>query len=288
MASLGQVIFFMMITLTVVFSALIILIVSLSLSGRLLLVQSLNRLPVANLDQDHMLSCFLTVDSEQSLLQDVSVTWTKESLTGIIYSYEDGAESNDEQDSQYSGRVQIFSDMVIKGNASLLLRKVRRTDAGEYACLLSHSGGTGKVNIILRTAAEATRWFPKPNVTWLDASNNVLQGSTDVQQSSAGIFRVASTLQLVNVSDTYTCRIQNDLVAAHSDATVTTGQFRRKWDMLYFGAFLSPARTLIFPYVFYFAGSSVTNETYFTYNAASALRAPDFIIIICVFCVHLL
>ncbi|XP_049585125.1 V-set domain-containing T-cell activation inhibitor 1 isoform X3 [Syngnathus scovelli] len=272
MASLGQVIFFMMITLTVVFSALIILIVSLSLSGRLLLVQSLNRLPVANLDQDHMLSCFLTVDSEQSLLQDVSVTWTKESLTGIIYSYEDGAESNDEQDSQYSGRVQIFSDMVIKGNASLLLRKVRRTDAGEYACLLSHSGGTGKVNIILRTAAftaptftlsngaltaEATRWFPKPNVTWLDASNNVLQGSTDVQQSSAGIFRVASTLQLVNVSDTYTCRIQNDLVAAHSDATVTTG-------------------------------SSVTNETYFTYNAASALRAPDFIIIICVFCVHLL
>lgn len=121
------------------------------------LVQSLNRLPVANLGKDHMLSCFLPADSEQSTLKEVSVTWRKESLVGVVYRYEDGAESNSEQDSEYSGRVEIFRDVVPKGNASLLLRKVRRTDAGKYTCSLSHSRGSGKVNIILRTAGGKTR-----------------------------------------------------------------------------------------------------------------------------------
>ncbi|XP_077436642.1 V-set domain-containing T-cell activation inhibitor 1 [Vanacampus margaritifer] len=271
MASLGQIIFYIMITLIVVFSAFIILILSLTLSGKLSMVQSLNRLPVANLGKDHMLSCFLPPDSEQITLQEVSVTWRKESLTGLVYRYEDGAESNGEQDSQYAGRVEIFSDVVVKGNASLLLRKVRRSDAGKYTCSLSHSGGSGKVNIILRTAAftaptftlsdgvltaEASRWFPKPNVTWLNADDNVLRGSTDLQRSSAGIFRVVSTLQSVNLSDTYTCRIENELVVAHSDATVTTD-------------------------------IDVTKETYFTYNAASDLLASYFKIIMSVFCIYL-
>ncbi|XP_051939047.1 V-set domain-containing T-cell activation inhibitor 1 isoform X3 [Hippocampus zosterae] len=257
MASLGQIIFYIMITLIAVFSALIILILSLTLSeGSLSLVQSLNRLPVANLGKDHMLSCFLPPDSEQSTFQEVSVTWRKESLEGVVYRYEDGAESNSEQNSEYSGRVEIFRDVVPKGNASLLLRKVRRSDAGKYTCSLSHSGGSGKVNIILRTAAEASRWFPRPNVTWLDADDNVLQGSTDLQQSSAGMFRVVSTLQSLNISDIYTCSIKTELVVSHSDATVTTD-------------------------------SDVTTETYFTFNAASPLIAP-YLRIMCVFYVYLL
>ncbi|XP_061548371.1 V-set domain-containing T-cell activation inhibitor 1 [Phycodurus eques] len=272
MASLGQIIFYIMIALIVVFSALIIFILSFTLSGSLSLVQSLNRLPVANLGKDHMLSCFLTPDSQQSTLKEVSVTWRKESLAGIVYRYEDGAESNSGQDSLYSGRVEIFSDVLVKGNASLLLRKVRRSDAGEYTCSCSHSGGSGNVNIVLRTAAftaptftlsngvltaEASRWFPRPNVTWLDADDNVLQSSTDFQPSSGEIFRVVSTLRSVNVSDTYSCRIGNDLVVAHSDATVTTG-------------------------------SDVTKETYFTYNAASAPLASYFRIILCVFWVNVM
>nr|XP_061799260.1 V-set domain-containing T-cell activation inhibitor 1-like [Nerophis lumbriciformis] len=237
MASLGQIIFYIMITLIVIFSAIIILIVSLTLSGNSQ-VESLNRLPVANLGEDYILSCFLPADSEQSTFEKVSITWRKKSLEGIVYRYEDGAENNAEQDSQYRGRVEIFSDLVLKGNASLLLRKVRLRDAGEYTCSLSHSGGGGDIKINLRTAAftaptftfssgvltaVASRWFPQPNVTWLDAEDNVLQGSTDFIESSAGIFRVISTLGSVNVSDTYTCRIKNDLVASNSDATVTTG-----------------------------------------------------------------
>ncbi|XP_077473426.1 V-set domain-containing T-cell activation inhibitor 1 isoform X1 [Stigmatopora argus] len=268
MASLGQIIFYIMVTLIVVFSAFIILILSLTLSGKLSLVQSLNRLPVANIGKDHILSCFLPQDSEQSTLEKVSVTWRKKSLAGVVYRYEDGAESNGEQDSQFNGRVEIFTDLVVKGNASLLLRRVRLRDAGEYTCSLSHSRGSGNVNIKLRTAAftaptftlssgvltaNASRWFPRPNATWLDADGNVLPGNTDIIEGSPGIFQVISILQSVNTSDTYTCRIKNDLVASNSEAIVTSG-------------------------------SVVTKETYYTYSTAPTFLTSYFRIIMCVIC----
>lgn len=69
--------------------------------------------------------------------------------------------------------------------------------------------------------AEASRWFPEPNVTWSDNGGNIMQGTTNFTQNSAGIFSVVSTLQPVNVSGTYTCRIENNLVSAVSKATIT-------------------------------------------------------------------
>nr|XP_057937751.1 V-set domain-containing T-cell activation inhibitor 1 [Doryrhamphus excisus] len=265
MASLGQIIFYTMITLIIIFSSIIILILALTFSGSLSVVQSLNRLPVANLGQDQVLSCFLPTDDEQSTFKQVSVTWEKTSLSGVVFRYEDGAESNADQDSQYSGRAELFTDSLVRGNASLLLRSVRRADEGEYKCGVSYSDGSGEVSVRLRTAAftaptftfsdgaltaEARRWFPRPNVTWLDADGNVLQGNTDFQEISSGIFRVVSTLQPINDSDTYTCRIHNRLVTAHADATVT--------------------------------GSDVSARTRFTYDAASALLASHCMVAVCV------
>lgn len=69
--------------------------------------------------------------------------------------------------------------------------------------------------------AVANWWSPKPNVTWKDANENALDGNTSFTQNSAGIFSVVSTLQSVNMSSTYTCKIANNLVAAVSKATVT-------------------------------------------------------------------
>ncbi|KAF3843483.1 hypothetical protein F7725_002332, partial [Dissostichus mawsoni] len=188
---------------------------------------------IANLGEDALLSCYLNSDSQNARLKGVSVSWQKTGVTGLVYQYEDGAPKLSDQNSQFKGRTQLFPDVLLSGNASLLLRRVRGSDAGEYSCSVSSSAGGGKVDINLRTGApsfkfsngvltaEASRWLPKPTVTWSHNDGQVLSGITNFDENSAGIFSLVSALQPVNVSQTYTCRIQNDLVTAVSTATAT-------------------------------------------------------------------
>ncbi|XP_074514572.1 V-set domain-containing T-cell activation inhibitor 1 isoform X1 [Sebastes fasciatus] len=235
MATLRQIIFYSMITLIVIFAALIILILSLSFSGTLSELMSSNTSPTANLGEDVLLSCILNKESGQTKLSKVSVTWMR-GLTEEVYRYKNRGPALDDQNSQFKGRAQLFPDALVTGNASLLLRDTRRSDEGMYTCSFSSSGGGGWIKVHLRVAAfsaptfkfsngvltaEASRWFPKPNVTWTDFEGKVLSGSTSFAQNSAGIFSVVSTLPSLNISGTYTCMIQNDLVTAVSAASIT-------------------------------------------------------------------
>ncbi|XP_029386903.1 V-set domain-containing T-cell activation inhibitor 1 [Echeneis naucrates] len=236
MATLGQIIFTSMIILILVFASLIILILGLAFSGSSSEVMSRDLAPVANLGEDELLSCFLQTESGQSAIRQVSVTWTKADTQGVVYRYEDGAPDLVDQNSQFRGRTQLFPEDLATGNASLLIRSVRRNDEGEYTCRISSSAGQGRVQIHLRTAAfsfptftlsdcvlaaGARSWFPKPNVTWLDSDGEVLQGDTNFSEGSGGIYSVHSSLTPVNVSSSYIFRIENDLVASVSRATVT-------------------------------------------------------------------
>ncbi|KAM7406932.1 hypothetical protein PAMA_002909 [Pampus argenteus] len=272
MASLGQIIFTSMIILSIIFAAFIILIFALTFSGSLIEAESSNRLPVGNLGKDVLLSCYIHTESEQKSFKHVSVTWEKKALSGVVYRYEDGIVDFRNQNSEYKGRTQLFPEALVKGNTSLLLRGVRSSDEGEYTCQVTSSDGGGEVHIYLRTAAfsaptftflngtlvaEANRWFPKPNVTWLDYARKVLQGRTNFTKNSAGILNIVSTLQPVNVSDTYTLRIENNLVMALSDATIT--------------------------------GSGVLKSTYFAYGDASSLPVSYLsIIMTSVLCIYYL
>ncbi|XP_054471831.1 V-set domain-containing T-cell activation inhibitor 1 [Anoplopoma fimbria] len=262
MATIGQIIFCSMITLIVLFGAVIILILALSLSGQLSEVISNNISPIASLGDDELLSCYLNAKSQSARLSKVSVTWEKTGLTGPVYRYQDGAPSLVNQNSQFKGRTQLFPNALLVGNASLMLRSVRESDGGEYTCSISSSGGSGQVKIQLKTAAfsaptfkftngvltaEATRWLPKPNVTWSDFYGNGLSAITNFTENSLGIFSVVSTLTNVNVSDSYKCRIGNDLVTANSKAT--------------------------------FTGAGVTENTYFTFSTASSLLTSTHLII---------
>ncbi|XP_042337676.1 V-set domain-containing T-cell activation inhibitor 1-like [Plectropomus leopardus] len=258
MASLGQIIFGSMITLIILFSAIIILILALSFSGNLSEVRSSSMFPIANLGDDKLLSCYL--NTAENNLREVKVTWEKQDLTGLVYQYANGAPELTDQNSQFKERTQLFPDALLKGNASLLLRSVTSRDDGQYTCSISSSGGGGKVDIHLRTAAfsaptfkfsdgvltaQANRWLPKPNVTWTNYDGDFLVGSSSFTQNSAGIFSVVSTLPSVNISDTYTCRIGNKLVTSVSRATVTD--------------------------------SGVLKNTYFTYSAAPSLLASTYL-----------
>ncbi|XP_073330054.1 V-set domain-containing T-cell activation inhibitor 1 [Pagrus major] len=272
MASLGQIIFCSMITLIILFSALIILILSLALTGSTPSVMSSNKKPIANLGQDGLLRCYLNTAGENPIINRVSVTWEKKGLTGLVYKYVDGAVDLKDQNPQFKGRTQGFPGSLVRGNGSLLLRVVRSSDEGEYTCSISSSEGRGSVNIQLRTAAfsaptfkfsngtlfaEARRWFPEPNVTWSDHDGHILQGSTNFTQNSAGIFSVVSVLRSANISDTYTYRIENNLVIALSRATIS--------------------------------GSEVSANTYFIYNAASSLLASTYLgIMTSVLCIYYL
>ncbi|XP_047227532.1 V-set domain-containing T-cell activation inhibitor 1 [Girardinichthys multiradiatus] len=235
MATVGQIIFYSMVTLNVILAAFIILILSLAFSKSTSKVMSSNTKPVANLGEDHILSCYIPAEIQQNSLSVVSVSWKKMDL-GPIYHYENGAPALDGQVSQFKGRAQVFPDAVARGNVSLLLRSVRRSDEGEYICSIGSSVGQGKVSIQLRTAvfsaptlnfsnsiltSEASRWFPKPDVTWLNQTGKVLNASTRFTEVSAGIYSVLSTLQSAQVSETYSCRIENNLVVAVTEATIT-------------------------------------------------------------------
>ncbi|XP_068602067.1 V-set domain-containing T-cell activation inhibitor 1 [Brachionichthys hirsutus] len=233
MSSLGQIIFCSMIVVIILAATLIILILSFALSDSSSNVLSLNTFPVANISRDVRLSCYLNRDAIASVSR-VSLTWEKVGL-GLVYAYRDGAPALADQDPQFTGRVQVSAEDLVAGNASLLLADVRRGDGGVYRCSIGSSGGRGDVDVNLRTAgfsaatftlegdaltAVANRWFPKPNATWLDEADGVLEASTNLTEDSQGFFRVVSTLQTVNASDVYAFRVENGLVVARARAAL--------------------------------------------------------------------
>lgn len=115
-----------------------------------------NANPVANLGEDHMLSCYISAEYQPNRLSEVSLIWKKNDQE-LVYSYKDGALALDQQTPQFKGRAQFFPDALATGNASLLLRSVNSSDEGEYTCTIRSSVGQGKVSIQLRTAGRITR-----------------------------------------------------------------------------------------------------------------------------------
>ncbi|XP_030643451.1 V-set domain-containing T-cell activation inhibitor 1 [Chanos chanos] len=245
MASFGQIIFWGMIVLIFIISGLIILILALAFSVSNGFVESSDLFPVGNLGQDVILHCRFNPSSGTGVkMNDVSITWEKKGLSGVVYQYKNGAAQLKDQNPLFTERTQLFTDFITLGNASLLLRSVRMEDAGVYQCSVSAPASRGTISVHLRVAAfsaptftisntsltaEAQRWLPKPDVSWSDYAGNPLNASTHFYNNSAGILRIVSTLQdPVRMDDTYTCVIQNILVKAVSQATLTD-------DMIYSG-----------------------------------------------------
>ncbi|XP_034770261.2 CD276 antigen-like [Acipenser ruthenus] len=65
------------------------------------------------------------------------VIWRRAETDHIVHSYHDNTDQLADQFPQYVNRTSLFDSELQCGNASLLLRRVREEDAGEYRCFVS-------------------------------------------------------------------------------------------------------------------------------------------------------
>uniref|UniRef100_A0A8C5I5K1 Ig-like domain-containing protein n=1 Tax=Gouania willdenowi TaxID=441366 RepID=A0A8C5I5K1_GOUWI len=115
----------------------------------------LNVKPIANMGEDEILGCYLYAkENSPDQFTQVSVTWERKGVDGLVYNYEDGAPQLQNQASQYKGRVHLFPEELSNGNGSLMLRSVRRSDEGEYVCNIKSAAHSGKISIHLKTTAQ--------------------------------------------------------------------------------------------------------------------------------------
>lgn len=112
--------------------------------------------PVANIGEEQLLSCYLDRYNNEEKISSISVTWEKTGTQGFVYKYKNGFPDFKNQNPDFQGRTQLFPEALATGNASLLLKNVRKTDEGFYICSIDSSDGGGNINMELSTAGQLT------------------------------------------------------------------------------------------------------------------------------------
>ncbi|XP_034770399.2 butyrophilin subfamily 1 member A1-like [Acipenser ruthenus] len=79
------------------------------------------------------------------------VVWRREETSRIVHSYHDNTDQLAHQLPQYVNRTGLFDSELQRGNASMLLRRVREEDAGNYSCsVYPHKlHGSGLIELVL-------------------------------------------------------------------------------------------------------------------------------------------
>ncbi len=117
-------------------------------------VESISPSTVGNLAEDVVLDCRFLSKSGNEQFSDVSITWLKDSVSGVVYEYKNKAAQLQGQNTQFRNRAQLFSDAISVGNASLLLRNVKPEDEGVYRCSVNAPKFSGTTSVNLRVAGK--------------------------------------------------------------------------------------------------------------------------------------
>ncbi|XP_034770256.1 uncharacterized protein LOC117967118 [Acipenser ruthenus] len=107
--------------------------------------------------QDCILSC--SFDNTDGGWDDKSVVnWRRAETDHIVHSYHDNTDQLAYQLTQYVSRTSLFDSELQRGNTSLLLRRVREEDAGEYECSVFtlRLYGSGLTEVVLVPAQPTT------------------------------------------------------------------------------------------------------------------------------------
>ncbi|KAK6467683.1 CD276 antigen-like isoform X1 [Huso huso] len=119
--------------------------------------------------QDCILSCtfYYTAGGWDEKL---AVIWRRAETDHIVHSYHDNTDQLADQSPQYVSRTSLFDSELQRGNASLLLRRVREEDAGKYKCSVytPRLFGSGLTEVVVVPAQPTTAPAPVtvPSSDW--------------------------------------------------------------------------------------------------------------------------
>ncbi|XP_058868322.1 CD276 antigen-like [Acipenser ruthenus] len=109
--------------------------------------------------QDCILSCSFN-DTAGGWDEKTAVIWRRAEMHDIVHGYHDNTDRLADQSPQYVNRTSLFDSELQRGNASLLLRRVREEDAGEYKCFVStpRLSGSGLTEVVV-VPAQRHHWW---------------------------------------------------------------------------------------------------------------------------------
>ncbi|MBN3320081.1 BT2A2 protein, partial [Atractosteus spatula] len=177
--------------------------------------------------EDAVLPCYL---SPASSAEDLEIRWFREDYYNPVCLYELGIQR---QNPAYRDRAGLFLQELHRGNVSLTLRDVRRSDHGHYTCLVEsvqmedntvielvvralgsqpsvslHSPGGDQAQLLCRSEG----WFPQPAVIWTDRDGNeVTSQPPTVDTDSQGLLSVSSYIPVKQESNIFSCLVRSAL-----------------------------------------------------------------------------
>ncbi|MBN3325685.1 BT3A3 protein, partial [Atractosteus spatula] len=174
--------------------------------------------------EDAVLPCYLSPDINA---EDLEIRWIRRVYRAPVCLYQNHQYNSDTQDPAYKGRVELFSNELSRGNVSLTLRNITRSDHGKYRCMVLsdqsyedividlfvravsvslHSPGGDQAQLLCRSEG----WFPQPAVIWTDRDGNeVTSQPPTVDTDSQGLLSVSSYIPVKQESNIFSCLVRS-------------------------------------------------------------------------------
>ncbi|XP_005354992.1 butyrophilin subfamily 1 member A1 [Microtus ochrogaster] len=197
---------------------------------------------LALLGSDVELTCRFSPNASAEHMEELR--WFRQTRSPAVLLYRAGQEQEDQQMTEYQGRVTLVTDGLPDGRATLRIRGVRVSDQGEYRCFFKDKDYSEEASAHLKVTAlgsdphislgvkengqiqlrcTSSGWFPEPEVQWRTPSGDSLPSAAESSSRDAeGLFTVAASVILTDSSvKNVSCCIQNLLLGQEKEVEIS-------------------------------------------------------------------